>query len=77
MPSENAFGSGLDRRVSDAIPDYIYRIDLQSGLQTRVAIPVDATGKPVYTVGENSMVLTDGGLIFQDVNTGEIVRVQL
>ncbi len=72
VPTELPRGAGLQPRVADNTPDELYRIDLVTGLQTRVAIPEGS-----HTV-DQIMVAPDGSsLYFTDRGSGILNEVKL
>lgn len=77
VPSENQFGSGIEPGVLDNIPDDIYRINLSTGLSTKIATPVDENGNPRYSVNEISVSEDSGKLFFQDANSQELITIDL
>jgi WD40 repeat protein len=72
VPTDLPRGAGLQPAVADSTPDEIYRIDLVTGLQTRVAIPEGS-----HTV--DSLMLTPDGssLYFTDKGTGILNEIKL
>lgn len=72
VPTDLPRGAGLQPAVADTIPDEIYRIDMTTGLQTRVAIP-----EGNHTV-EDIMITPDGSkLYFTDKGTGVLNEIKL
>ncbi|MEA3248921.1 MAG: hypothetical protein U9Q03_01015 [Patescibacteria group bacterium] len=72
VPTELPRGAGLQPRVADHTPDEIFRIDLVTGLQTRVAIPEGS-----HTV-DSLMLTADGSsLYFTDKGSGMLNEIKL
>jgi len=72
VPTDLPRGAGLQPAVADDTPDEIYRIDLVTGLQTRVAIPEGS-----HTV-ETLMLTPDGSsLYFTDKGSGLLNEIKL
>jgi sugar lactone lactonase YvrE len=72
VPQSLERGAGLQPDVADATPDDIYRIDMRTGLQSRIAIP-----EGDHTVGA-IMVSPDGkNLFFTDKGSGLINKIEL
>lgn len=72
VPTELPRGAGLQPRVADNTPDELYRIDLVTGLQTRVAIPEGS-----HTV-DQLMITPDGSsLYFTDNGSGILNEIKL
>lgn len=72
VPTDLQRGAGLQPSLSDTVPDEIYRIDLDSGLQTRIAIP-----EGQHTV-DTLMLTPDGSkLYFTDKGTGLLNEIRL
>ncbi|MBI4457406.1 hypothetical protein HY633_00390 [Candidatus Uhrbacteria bacterium] len=72
VPQELTEGAGLQPAVADGTADDIYRIDLSTGLQTKIAVPEGS-----HTV-DSMMVSPDGGsLFFTDKGSGIINKVML
>lgn len=79
VPSDPPNGYGLEPGILSGVPDDIYRVDPVSGLKQKIAVPVDASGKPIYSVDANSMVVSADGkyLYFKDTSTAQIVKIDL
>ncbi len=77
VPSVQKSGFGLVPGVLGDTADDIYKIDLVTGLKTKIATPVNENGEATYQV--ESMVVTEEGdkLIFQDALTGEIIKIDI
>ncbi len=72
VPNELVRGAGLQPSVNDSVPDSIYRIDLSTGLQTKIAEP-----EGTHTV-DKIMLSQDGKkLIFTDKGSGLINEITL
>lgn len=77
VPTDNKYGWGLSPGILDDVPDEIYKIDVNTGSKTKVAVPVDANGNPAYNV-ETMSISPDGDyLYFVDGMTGQIVKINL
>ncbi|MEA3226011.1 MAG: hypothetical protein U9Q07_08675, partial [Planctomycetota bacterium] len=69
VPRELPRGAGLQPRIADSTPDDIIKIDLVTGLQTRVAIPegshtidkimITQDGSSLYFTGKDSGILNE------------------
>jgi hypothetical protein len=68
VPTELPRGAGLEPGVADEIPDNIYKIDLVTGLQTKVAEP-----EGQHTVGK-LMLSPDGKSIFFTDKSSQILN---
>jgi hypothetical protein len=77
VPSENEFGSGLEPGVLDSVSDDLYRVDLQTGVSTKIATPVDANGNAQFRVSDLIVSQDSGELVFKDANTEELVTIDL
>ncbi len=78
VPSDQKYGYGLEPNILNGIPDDIYKIDLKTGIKTKIATPVNNQGKAVYAVAPKSVTVTkDGQLIFQDSTSGQLVKIRL
>ena len=72
VPRELPTGAGLQPAVAADIPDDIYKIDMRTGLQTRVAIPEgDHTVDSIMLTPDNSY------LFFTDQDDGTLNKIQL
>ena len=77
VPDSLPTGAGYAREMADQTPDSIYRINIQTGSKSLVAIPTNSTGTQQYTV-EDMYVSQDGStLYFTDVNTKNINKLKL
>ncbi|MCW1929952.1 MAG: hypothetical protein KIH62_001385 [Candidatus Kerfeldbacteria bacterium] len=77
VPIDQKNGYGLDDRLLEGVPDELYAVDLNTGARTRIAVPVDSNGDPVYSM-QNLVVTSDEStLYFRDVTTGKIVKISL
>lgn len=77
VPSESIYAMGLEPDLLNATPDDIYKVDLNTGLKTRIAVPVDENGNAEYRVDSMFVTGDDSTLVFQDGNTGELIKVEL
>ncbi len=78
VPTEQKYGYGLEPSVLSGVPDDIYKIDLKSGIKTKIATPVNNQGQAVYSIAPKSVTVTkDGQLIFQDSTSGQLVKIRL
>lgn len=72
VPNSLPRGAGLQPNIADTTPDNIMKIDVDTGLQTLVAVP-----EGTYTV-DRLMISPDGrNLYFTDRNTGILSNVKL
>lgn len=72
VPEQLPRGAGLQPNIADSTPDNIYRIDIETGLQTLIAVPEGS-----HTV-ESLMLSPDGSnLYFTDKTTGILNTVRL
>jgi hypothetical protein len=65
-------GAGLEPTLFDQVPDDIFRIDIATGLQTRVAIP-----EGDHTVDEIMLTPDKNNLYFTDKTTGVLNQIKL
>ncbi len=72
VPQEMQTGAGLQPNVNDNIPDSIYKIDLQSGSKTLMAIPYGD-----YTVEQIMVSEDEDYLYFTDKSTGRLHKINL
>jgi Tol biopolymer transport system component len=72
IPDELERGYGLQPGLADSTPDTIYRIDLTTGLRTRVAIPEGS-----HTVESIMLSPDEKWLYFTDKVTGYLNKIQL
>ncbi len=77
VPEELPRGAGFSEGVADNTVDNIYKINLESGQKTLVAIPSDSQGINSYTIDE-LLVSDDGGILyFKDKNTQKLNKINL
>lgn len=77
IPLNPRDGFAVAEDFLDGVPDEIYRIDVASGVKSKVAVPADAEGNAKYAV-ENMTVSTDGRyLYFRDKNSGQLIKIDL
>jgi len=72
VPTNLQSGSGVIRAVADNDSDELYKIDLETGAKTLVAVPDGSFNAENLTVDKNQTQLT-----FSDKNTGLLYRVKL
>lgn len=72
VPTNLQSGSGVIRAVADNDSDELYKIDLETGVKTLVAVPDGSFNAENLTVDKNQTQLT-----FSDKNTGLLYRVKL
>lgn len=72
VPQETFRGLGLQPSMGEDIPDNIYRIDIDTGLQTLIAVP---EGR--HTVGQIMLAPDGSRLYFTDQATGVINEIKL
>lgn len=77
VPSSNEFGSGIQPDVLANSTDDIYRVNLSTGVSTKIATPVDANGVPRYSVSDMTVSDDSGQLFFQDGNSQELITIDL
>ncbi len=77
VPTESKFGFGLEPDILKDVPDDIYRIDLNTGVQQRIAVPVNNSGKNTYSIKKLFITNDDSTLVFQDSDTRQLVKVNL
>lgn len=70
-------GTALYPELASGIPDDIYRIDLTTGLKQLVAIPVDSSGRSVYTISQMYLSADESILYFHDQRTNQVSKIQL
>lgn len=72
VPTELPRGAGLQPAVADDIPDELYRIDLSTGLRTRIAIPEGS-----HTIETIMLTPNEDKLFFVDKGTGILNMIEL
>lgn len=72
VPTELPRGAGLQPAVADNIPDELYRIDLSTGLRTRIAIPEGS-----HTIETIMLTPDEDKLFFVDKGTGILNMIEL
>lgn len=72
VPNELPRGAGLQPAIADSTPDTIYKINLNTGLQTKVAVP-----EGQHTVGQIMLTPDKKTLFFTDKGTGVLNKIQL
>lgn len=72
VPTELPTGAGLLPAIADQTPDNIYKINLNTGLQTRVAIPEGS-----HTIGKMMLTPDKKTLYFSDKSSGTLNKIQL
>lgn len=72
VPTSLPNGAGLQPTIADQTPDDVYRIDLSTGLQTKIAIPVGAP-----TIAKIMISPDKGTLYYSDKNTGTLNKIKL
>ncbi len=65
-------GAGLQPSVADDTPDTIYRIDINTGLQTKIAVPEGG-----HTVGSVMVSPDRSTLYFTDKASGILNMIKL
>lgn len=77
VPTNVSDGFGLSDDFLKGSTDEIYRIDLRSGVKSRIAVPVNENGE-AQAVVESMIVADDGSAIYyRDQNSGELVKIEL
>lgn len=69
--------SGVYKELAQGVPDDIYRIDLKTGIKTKLAELVNRQSSSVYTVKEITVDEDKGYLYFVDAITGGLNQVRL
>lgn len=72
VPTDLPRGAGLQPAVANTIPDELYRIDLSTGLRTRIAIPEGS-----HTIDTLMITPDEDKLFFVDKDTGIINKIDL
>ncbi len=72
VPDDLQTGVGLQPSLADNTPDTIYKIDLNTGLQTKVAVP-----EGQHTIGQLMLTPDRSKLYFTDKNGGLLNKIQL
>lgn len=72
VPDELPRGAGLQPAIADNTPDTIYKINLNTGLQTKIAVP-----EGQHTVSEIMLTPDKKTLFFTDKGTGVLNKIQL
>ena len=72
VPKELPYGAGLVPAVADNTPDYIYKIDLETGVKSFVAEPEGG-----YTIDQIQVAGDESNLYFTDKQSGTLHAIQL
>lgn len=72
VPTELPRGAGLQPRIADTIDDELWRIDLSTGLRTKIAIPEGS-----HTIDTLMITPDEDKLFFVDKGTGIINQIEL
>lgn len=72
VPNELPRGAGLQPAIADGTPDTIYRINLTTGLQTKVAVPEGS-----HTIGSLMLTPDKKNLYFTDKSSGVLNKIRL
>jgi len=72
VPDELPRGAGLQPAIADQTPDSLYRINLVTGLQTKIAIPEGS-----HTIGSVMLTPDKRTLYFTDKGSGVLNKIQL
>lgn len=75
VPKELSEGAGFTREMANNTPDYIYRVNLQTGATTLVAEPIDEKGSALTVT--NLTVSKDGKMLYFTDNSGKLRVVRL
>lgn len=77
VPQTLPTGAGYSKDIANETPDSIYKVDLNSGKKSLVAIPTDEYGTINYTV--DTMYVSDDGttLYFTDKTNNNIHKIKL
>lgn len=77
VPKDQKYGYGLEPSLLSGVTDDIYEVDLSSGIQKRLATPVNSQGTPSYSVGQ-MFTSTDGSYIyFRDEQSGQLIKIDI
>lgn len=72
VPNELPRGAGLQPAIADSTPDTIYKINLNTGLQTKIAEP-----EGQHTVGQIMLTPDKKTMYFTDKSSGVLNKIQL
>jgi len=72
VPDELPRGAGLQPAVAEDVPDSLYKIDLNTGLQTKVAVP-----EGVHQIGKIMISPDQKNVFFTDAVNGVINKIKL
>ncbi|MEK7159326.1 MAG: hypothetical protein AAB766_02385 [Patescibacteria group bacterium] len=72
VPKELPYGANLTPAIADAIPDYIYKVDLENGVKSFIAEPEIA-----YTIDQLQVSADEGTLFFTDKTTQALHSIKL
>lgn len=75
VPKELPEGAGFTREMANNTPDYIYRVNLQTGATTLLAEPIDETGSALTVT--NLTISQDGKMLYFTDNSGKLRVVRL
>lgn len=71
VPSTLPTGAGMARAIANSTPDYLYKIDLSSGLKTPITLDNN------YTINEISYDAKNNKILFTDLNQTGVFEVKL
>ena len=77
MPQYLESGSGLYPSLAKTVPDEFYRVDLKTGIKTRLAVPVGADGSRTFSASNVFVTPGDGALYFTDQISGQVYSLLL
>ncbi|MFH1236555.1 MAG: hypothetical protein V1685_06520 [Parcubacteria group bacterium] len=77
VPSSLPEGSGIYRELANNVPDIFYKIDLLTGQQTRIALPVNELGSGGYSAKNMFLSQDEQYLYFTDTLTGRVHKMQI
>ena len=72
VPKELPYGAGLVPAIADKTPDYIYKVDLETGIKSFVAEP-----EGDYTIDQIQVAGDESNLYFTDKQSGTLHAIKL
>jgi len=72
VPKELPYGAGLVPAVADSTPDYIYKVDLETGVKSFIAEPEGG-----YTIDQIQVSTDESQLYFTDKQSGTLHSIKL
>jgi hypothetical protein len=77
VPQYLESGTGIYPDLAKNIPDEFYRVDLTTGVKTKIAIPVGADGNRIFSAKNVFVTPGDTALYFSDQVTGQTYSLLL